>query len=142
MEVLPKHLSHKKGETLSSLILVDEYPLYTMRFTGSYHDQIEYGFHPFPDGIIYPISPTFINWGCSLFASFDASGSGVYGRNFDWQYSPSLLLFTDPSDGYASVSMVNLAFLHDWGEDIVALTDLHLDDREPCFVRHYLRSMA
>ena len=34
-----------------------------------------------------------------------------YGRNFDWEFSPALLLFTDPPDGYASVSMVDLTFL-------------------------------
>jgi hypothetical protein len=34
-----------------------------------------------------------------------------YGRNFDWRYSPALLLFTDPPDGYASVSMVDIAYL-------------------------------
>ena len=35
----------------------------------------------------------------------------VYGRNFDWQYSPALLLFTNPPDGYASVSMVDIEYL-------------------------------
>jgi choloylglycine hydrolase len=38
-------------------------------------------------------------------------GSGQYGRNFDWEFSPALLLFTDPDDGYASVSMVDIAYL-------------------------------
>ncbi len=35
----------------------------------------------------------------------------LYGRNFDWEYSPAVLLFTDPPDGYASVSMVDIAYL-------------------------------
>jgi len=34
-----------------------------------------------------------------------------YGRGFDWEYSPAILLFTDPPDGYASVSMVDFAYL-------------------------------
>ncbi len=49
-----------------------------------------------------------------------------YGRNFDWDFSPAMLLFTDPSDGYASASMVDLTFL---GISPVAsrtLTDLPL----------------
>jgi Flp pilus assembly protein TadD len=31
-----------------------------------------------------------------------------YGRNFDWDFSPALLLFTNPPDGYASVSRGDL----------------------------------
>jgi hypothetical protein len=33
----------------------------------------------------------------------------LFGRNFDYYYSPALLLFTRPPAGYASVSMVDLA---------------------------------
>ena len=37
----------------------------------------------------------------------------LFGRNFDWRYSPALLLFTDrpAAGGYASVSMVDIAYL-------------------------------
>ncbi len=33
-------------------------------------------------------------WGCSLFAFFSDPQAMLYGRNFDWEYSPALLLFT------------------------------------------------
>jgi hypothetical protein len=53
----------------------------------------------------------------------------VYGRNFDWEFSPALLLFTDPPDGYASVSMVDLTFLGIDSDSTMALTDLPLVER-------------
>ncbi len=52
-----------------------------------------------------------------------------YGRNFDWSISPALLLFTEPADGYASVSMVDLEFLGIDPEDSKNLTDLPLVER-------------
>jgi hypothetical protein len=50
-------------------------------------------------------------WACSLFAAFGNADSALYGRNFDWEHSPALLLFTDPPGGYASISMVDIAYL-------------------------------
>ena len=51
-------------------------------------------------------------WACSLFAALGDPGNRLYGRNFDWRYSPALLLFTDrpAAGGYASVSLVDIAY--------------------------------
>lgn len=49
--------------------------------------------------------------GCSTFAAELADGTNVFGRNFDMYDSPALLLTTRPEDGYASISMVNLAYI-------------------------------
>ena len=65
-------------------------------------------------------------WTCSLFAALGDPQSTVYGRNFDWEPTPALLLYTYPADGYASMSMVNLAFLglsHEQSRDLVALSE-------------------
>lgn len=48
--------------------------------------------------------------GCTAFAVKNEKGEVLYGRNFDFLYAPSLQLFTNPKDGYASVSTVNLSF--------------------------------
>ena len=50
---------------------------------------------------------------CSLFAALGDPENRLFGRNFDWRYSPALLLFTDrpAGGGYASVSMVDIAYL-------------------------------
>lgn len=67
-------------------------------------------------------------WGCSLFAALVDRRHMLYGRNFDWYYSPAVLLFTDPPDGYASISMVDIAYLFK-SADAVALTGLPLAKR-------------
>lgn len=48
--------------------------------------------------------------GCTAFVTKNEKGEIIYGRNFDFDYAPSLQLYTDPDDGYASVSTVNLSF--------------------------------
>lgn len=109
-------LSADNIATLGSLEKVDDYPLYVMRYSGSYQDYLN-----------APAPPQ--GFSCSLFAALGDPESRLYGRNFDWDFSPALLLFTDPPDGYASVSLVDLTFL---GIDLSAansLTDLPLAER-------------
>jgi hypothetical protein len=53
----------------------------------------------------------------------------LYGRNFDWDFSPALLVFTHPPDGYASVSMVDIAYLGYSNQTASKLTDLPLEER-------------
>ncbi len=105
-------------QTLSSLKQVDKYPLYTMNYYGAYES---------PGVSLLPSKKVNPTWGCSLFTILLDKEHLLYGRNFDWQFSPALLLFTDPPDGYASVSMVNLAFLGYQGQDVLHLTDLPLE---------------
>ena len=50
------------------------------------------------------------NWGCTCFAALGDKNTTILGRNFDWYDHVSLLLFTDPPDGFASVSMVDLEY--------------------------------
>jgi hypothetical protein len=69
-------------------------------------------------------------WACSLFAALGDADEMFYGRNFDWEYSPALLLFTDPPDGYASVSMVDIAYLGFGGDRAGTLTSLPLAERQ------------
>jgi len=98
--------------TLRSLQKVDDYPLYTMRYHGAYTRTASLAC---PDG--WATSPTRgPAWACSLFAALGDAEQRVYGRSFDWRYSPALLLFTDPPGGYASVSMVDIAYLVDLDE--------------------------
>ncbi len=95
--------------TLASLEQVDDYPLYTMHYYSDYE--------------LAEAAPNRSQWlaqakpsqggagACALFAALGDAEHMVYGRNFDWRYSPALLLFTDPPDGYASVSMVDIDYL-------------------------------
>lgn len=115
-------LSAAQVATLSSLEKVDGYPLYTMRYAGDY--LLETGRLPAVErpGPILP-------WACSLIATLASDQGQVYGRNFDWQFSPALLLFTNPPGGYASVSMVDIAYLGFEGSQASALIDLPLAER-------------
>jgi hypothetical protein len=94
------NLSPDAVSTLDSLQKLDDYPFYVMHYAGDYSS-------PPTSSILFGDS----DFACSLFAALGSADNMVYGRNFDWEFSPSLLLFTDPSDGYASVSMVDLTFI-------------------------------
>lgn len=99
--------------TLESLEKLDDYPLYSMRYVGDYPQPILSNAETQVIGADYPVdrSVRLDGWGCSLFAALGNPERRLYGRNFDWRFSPALLLFTDPSDGYASVSIVDIEYL-------------------------------
>ncbi len=117
-------LSEQQIATLNSLEKVDDFPLYTMHYYGATE--------PSSSKSVVPLESTDAQrpaWACSLFAALGGSDK-VYGRNFDWVDSPALLLFTHPANGYASVSMVDLAYL-EFGDKVDRLTELPLDQRLP-----------
>ncbi len=96
--------------TVTSLEKVDDYPLFVMRYHG------EYFFDWFSEhGIDWPLFQKFYKAMnpdvCTSFAALSDKNNAIFGRNFDWQHRSSLLLFTDPPGGYASVSMVDLYYL-------------------------------
>ncbi|WP_067131227.1 carcinine hydrolase/isopenicillin-N N-acyltransferase family protein [Microtetraspora malaysiensis] len=93
-------LSREQAATLASLRKVDDHPLWTMTFQGGY-DRLA------------TVTPTLTpdTFGCSLFAAHGDPAAPVFGRNFDFDHQPALLLFTSPPDGYASVSMVDVSYL-------------------------------
>lgn len=115
-------LTDDQARTLASLEQADPYPLYTMRYYGAYTRTAT------ADAAApYSTAPA---WGCSLFAALGDPDNRLYGRNFDWDYSPALLLFTTPPDGYASVSMVDIAYLDFTGVSAKTLLDLPLAERQ------------
>ncbi|NCA93223.1 linear amide C-N hydrolase [bacterium] len=58
-----------------------------------------------------PIKIDMADYACTTFNSVSPDGEYLFGRNFDWEYSPPMMLWTKPDTGYASISMVNLGFL-------------------------------
>jgi hypothetical protein len=127
-------LSDEQVATLGSLKKIDDYPLYTMHYYGAYDrtwvrdrgsESLAMGDLPNPElGGLSRASA------CSLFAALGDADNFLLGRNFDWEYSPAVLLFTNPVDGYASVSMVDIAYLGFGGVNAGTLTDLPLIERE------------
>lgn len=132
----------KPVATLNSLEQVDDYPLYAMHYYGAYDQafsaaqviqRLASAHPPRPDQA--DAGPA---WACSLFAAFGDSDHKLYGRNFDWQFSPAVLLFSDPPDGYASVSMVDIAYLGFGRAEVRDLTRLPLPQRRALLYAPYL----
>ncbi len=111
-------LNPDEVQTLGSLEKVSDYPFYVMHFSGGYD-------YPLLSSL--PADQPEI--GCALFTSLGEPGDKLFGRNFDWEFSPALLVFTDPPDGYASASIVDLAFLDISTADSTHLTDAPLSER-------------
>jgi hypothetical protein len=111
--------SEHEVATLSSLEKVADFPLYSMHYYGS------------SEATSVDVLSVKANlpraWACSLFAALGGTDK-FYGRNFDWVDSPALLMFNHPTNGYASVSMVDLAYL-EFGEQVDRLTELPLEQR-------------
>ena len=94
--------------TLSTLEKIDDYPVYTMRYFGPYIRASE--LQPeldSEDGT----SMGATDWACSLFAALGNPSRPVFGRNFDWEYSPILVLFLEPEEGHRSVMSIDIAYL-------------------------------
>lgn len=107
--------------SLSSLTKKDDYPLYQMTYYG------DYGFDEFlktgadSDGDIedfvtkrllkgLPLDLGITGDGCTAFVTKNENGEVIFGRNFDFGYTPSLQVITTPKNGYASISTVNLTY--------------------------------
>jgi hypothetical protein len=119
-------LSEDEIATLSSLEKVDDFPLYTMRYYGPY---LSSAGMKTSRQLGWERVDTRPGWGCSLFAALGETDKMLYGRNFDWEYSPALLLYTDPPDGFASVSMVDLAYLFETSAEIQNLSQVSITER-------------
>lgn len=127
-------LSGNEVKTLNSLKKVDDHPLFTMHYYGDYIAGISGNISnkkvPVTDQPVKDPSSSGTNWACSLFAALGNKADMFYGRNFDWDYSPALLLFTDPPGSYASVSMVDIAYLGIEGNSAKTLLNLPLEERQ------------
>ena len=98
--------------SLSSLERLSDYPIYTMRYVGPYIRASEFTARYGPGAVEPKGLPAY---GCSLFAAVGDVAAPMFGRNFDWEYSPLLILFLEPETGYRSVISVDLAYLFDEG---------------------------
>ena len=116
-------------KTLRSLKQIDDYGMYRMTYYGDYgfDDFLEQGAASDSDieefvtkrllkGI--PIKFNVTDSGCTAFVTKNENGDIIFARNFDFTYAPSLQLHTNPRNGYASVSTVNLSFAGYSEEDL------------------------
>lgn len=50
------------------------------------------------------------NFGCSAFTAADENGNRLFGRNFDYDDTDALVIYSEPKDGYASYAVSDLDF--------------------------------
>jgi hypothetical protein len=123
-------LSEDERKTLSSLERVDEYPLYIMHYSGPLKGLAELDDRAPAQAWTGPVAGCEgCSLGCSLFTSLGDPENRLYGRNLQADPGPGLLLFTDPPNGYASVTMVNLKWVT-FGDRKKDLTKLSLAERK------------
>ncbi len=99
-------------QTLGSLQKVSDYPLYVMKYHGGYDFLSQLGViekfqHNSKISTVRPGTST-------SFSALNPNGYALFGHNLDWwnhTRPASLLLFTDPPDGFASVAMVSIDVL-------------------------------
>ncbi len=98
-----------RTEVVMDLKRVDDHPLYVLHYQGDYafDDFLKEGLQE--DASFQRIDDR--DWACTCFAALGGAGDLQFGRNFDWNDDPALLLFTDPPDAFASVSMVDAFYL-------------------------------
>jgi hypothetical protein len=110
-------------KTIKNIKKLDDYGFFMMNYTRDYglseflasggasseQELVDYIISDFSKGL--PIKINVSDYGCSAFNAVTPEGDKIFGRNFDWIYSPSMLVWSDPPDGYASMSMINLGFL-------------------------------
>ena len=94
--------------TLGSIQKVDDYPLYTMTYDGDYgmdefleqggasndSELIEFVIQRIMKGL--PITIDLPDLACSTFNATTPEGDALFGRNFDLEYSPGMLVRTTP----------------------------------------------
>jgi hypothetical protein len=110
--IIPIALFGNPLRTLLSFKQVDDYPLFVMHFYGSYgfDDYLNEGIRAEtpPERAVQALDA---RWACTVVAALKTGGDQILGRNFDWYNRPTLLLYTHPPDGYASVAMVDASYL-------------------------------
>ncbi len=92
--------------------------LLVMRYTG------DYGFDDFLKTVVAGNANTASGqisrpaWACTCFAAFGNENAPLLGRNYDYTEVRPLILYTDPPNGYASISMVDITFLGVFTQDL------------------------
>lgn len=104
----------------------EEHPVYYMEVNGDYHFQefLEAGGASSDDEVaafltqyiskgFYPVEIEESGPGCSVISTMDEKGKHVWGRNFDWTETVTVLVKCVPDDGYASISTCDLRNITD-----------------------------
>ena len=64
------------------------------------------------------------NYGCSAFSAVSPEGNRLMGRNFDYDETDSLIVYSEPKDGYASYAMCDLSLFEIGADAEISATSL------------------
>jgi hypothetical protein len=103
----PLDFQSDQSKTLASFRKIDNFPLYFLKFYGDYGADEYLSFLDSRER--FKIEYRDQHWACTCFCTKNQTGEVIFGRNFDWYTHPALILFTNPPNGYASVSMVDIS---------------------------------
>ena len=106
------------ARSLATLRKVDDHPLYEMTYYGPAPRVDE---RPADQSLPAPAGEGRKPFACTVFAAVGDTQRPIFGRNFDWDPNPALILHANPTGAYRSVSIVDTSYL---GFDRSTVADL------------------
>lgn len=109
--------------TINSIKLIDDYGLYYMDYYSDYglDKLIEQGGANSDDEIVaftinqvlkgLPVEFDIPDFGCTTFQVQTENQEWIFGRNYDLDYVPSMIIKTTPKNGYDSVAVANMSIM-------------------------------
>ena len=123
-EIIPEHPQNRAGKVYGMTMDGDYYfdEFISQGGVSNDNELIQFIIDNITKGII-PISMDAPEVGCSSFTVIDENGNNLFGRNYDFSTTSSMILHTNPGNGrHASISSVDLQFLG-LGDGINGLMD-------------------
>lgn len=113
----------KEIQTLNSIQKVDDYGMYQIEYSADYGlDQLVASGGASSDSELVsyvagnllkglPLKFNIPDFGCSTFQAQNEEGDWLFGRNYDLNYVPSMIVKSNPDHGYASIAVANISVL-------------------------------
>ena len=113
----------KEIQTIASIQKVDDYGMYSIEYKADYglDKLVESGGASSDSELVsfvvgnllkgLPLKFNIPDFGCSTFQAKTEDGDWLFGRNYDLNYVPSMIVKTNPKNGYASLSVANISVL-------------------------------
>ncbi|MEG0240790.1 C45 family peptidase [Anaerorhabdus sp.] len=114
---------NKEISTMNSVKKIDDYGFYEVHISNDYglDGLVEQGGAESDGALIQYLIKTLVkglpiefnipDFGCSTFQAQTPEGEWIFGRNYDLDPIPGMLVFTEPENGYRSVSIANINVL-------------------------------
>lgn len=116
-------LFNKEISTINSIKKIDDYGFYEINVTSDYGldglvesggakndgELVQYVVKTLMKGL--PVNITIPDFGCSTFQAKTPEGDWIFGRNYDLDPIPGMIVRTKPENGYQSIAIANISVL-------------------------------